>query len=139
MAENAPTEALANWAKQATENFVDAQKEWSEIAISQSQELMETVGSGTSLSDPNVIGNVQAATAQGLETMVKMRMAWLDFAAEQNSQMMKAVKDGLNLDDSNPAAALADFAQATMSSYVEIQKRWLEMATQMPIFGKDKK
>jgi hypothetical protein len=139
MAETAPTEALANWAKEATTSFVEAQKQWSEIAISQSEELMETVQSGTSLSNPNVIGNVQEATAQGLDTMIKMRMAWLDFAAEQNAQMVKAVKDGMNLDDSNPAAALADFAQATMSSYVEIQKRWLDMATQMPFIGKDKK
>ena len=31
MANNAPTEALASWAKQGMEGFIEAQKKWSEI------------------------------------------------------------------------------------------------------------
>ena len=138
MADNAPTKAMGEWAKQAANSFVEAQKQWSEIAIKQGEQMMATVKDSADFANPDMIGGIQAAGGQGIETLVKMRAAWLDFAAEQNTRMMEALKEGFNLDDSSPAAALADFAQQTMSSYVDIQKRWLEMATQLPVLGKGK-
>jgi hypothetical protein len=136
MSQNAPTEALGNWAKQGVESFIAAQKHWSEIAMQQSAQLMQTVQSGANFGGGlDALGAAQGAAGKGLETLVKMREAWLDFAAQQNAQMVKALKQNLKLDDSSPVSALADFAQQTMSSYVEIQKRWLDLATQMPLFG----
>jgi hypothetical protein len=145
MSQNAPTEALANWAKTGVESFIAAQKQWSEIALKQSAQLMQTVQSGASFGSGggmDALGSAQGAAGKGIEILVNMREAWLDFAAQQNEQMVKSLKQNLKLDDSSPVAAIADFAQATMTSYVEIQKRWLDMATQIPFFGgatKDKK
>jgi len=138
MSQNAPTDALGNWAKQGVESFIAAQKHWSEIAMQQSAQLMQTVQSGANFGGADALGSAQDAAGKGLEMLVSMRTAWLDFAAQQNAQMVKALKQNLKLDDSSPVAALADFAQQTMSSYVEIQKRWLDLATQMPVFGTTK-
>ena len=44
MTNNAPTEALAAWAKQGMEGFIEAQKKWSEIAMAQSSQLMANDG-----------------------------------------------------------------------------------------------
>lgn len=135
MAEMAPTKAMSDWAKTAANSFIEAQKQWSEIAIGQGEELMKTVQSGADFSNPDVIGGIQSAGETGIETFVKMRKAWLNFAAEQNKQMIEALKAGFSLDSSSPATAVAEFAQQTMNSYVEIQKRWLDMATQLPMLG----
>lgn len=135
MANSAPSDALANWAKQSAESFIEAQKQWSSMAIEQGDQLMKAMRSGANLSDPNVLSTVQETAGNGLQTLIKMRMSWLDFAAQQNAQMMKMMKEGLKLDDSSPANAIADFAQATMTSYVEIQKRWMDVAMQLPLFG----
>ncbi len=132
---NAPTEALAAWAKQGMEGFIEAQKKWSEIAMAQSSQLMTAVQAGANFADPAVLGSLQATAGQGLETIVKMRMAWLDFASQQNAQVLDAMKQGLNLDDSNPATMLVNFAQSSMNSYVEVQKRWLDMAMQLPFLS----
>ncbi len=138
MSNNAPTDAMAEYAKKGVEGFINAQKQWSEIAMQQGEKLMQTVQSGANFGGGTAgeaLGTAQAAAGKGLETLVNLRTAWLDFAENQNKQMVAMLKQNLNLDNSSPVSAVADFAQQTMSSYVEIQKRWLDMATQMPIFG----
>ena len=116
-------------------SFIEAQRQWSQIALEQSGELMKAVQSGADFQNPNILESLQKTAGQGLEMMAQMRTAWLDFANNQNTRTIDALKQGLNLDKDSPVNALADFAQNAMNSYVEIQKRWLDMATQLPLLN----
>jgi hypothetical protein len=141
MSNNAPSEALANWARTTAESFIAAQKQWSEIVMKQSAEIIVTVQSGADFTNPDVLGTLQKTAGQSLQAVSQMQDAWIQFAKKQNAEMMKAIRQGLSLGDSSPVSSVADFAENTVNSVLEIQRRWLDMATNLPFLGasKDKK
>ena len=58
LSNNAPSDALSNWAKDSAESFIEAQRQWSQIALEQSGELMKAVQSGADFKNPNVLGKL---------------------------------------------------------------------------------
>ncbi len=110
--------SLMDAIKKNADNFIELQKQWTEVLTKQLSEI--TV-------EPSYSTTLRKNTENFLDGISQMHNAWADFIKKQTDSFGEAIKKRLPAETGLPKTV--DIVDSLLKNLLETQKRWVEMAT----------
>lgn len=110
--------SLMNAIKKNADNFIELQKQWTEVLTKQISEI--TV-------EPSYSVTLRKNTENFLDGISQTHNAWADFIKKQTESFGEAIKKRLPAETGLPKTV--DIVDSLLKNLLETQKRWVEMAT----------
>lgn len=110
---------LVDAIRKNAENFLELQKQWTEIFVKQLSEVSSDTSEG-------YVTTLRKNTEKFLEGISQMHNAWAEFVKKQSESFGETVKKRLPAETGLPKTV--DMVDSLIKSVLETQKRWIETA-----------